>query len=396
MEKLHEKSQKKINSISLEFKRYLHKRINLDQRLISIRGARGTGKTTMLLQIASMHSKKEVLYVALDDLFFTNNSLYSLAEYFYKTGGELLLLDEVHKYPNWSREIKLVYDDFASMQVIFTSSSVLDIYKGESDLSRRASSYILHEMSFREYLEFQHNIIFPIVSLEDIIQLHEEISLEMAQKFKPLKYLQTYLKHGNYPYYSEDEEDYFQKIRNTINLVMDIDLPACQHIDYTNIAKFKRLLFVLASNVPFTPNISKLSKQIGMDRNALVHAIQLMNKAELIHTLYKKTRSIRVLNKPDKIWLHNSNLSFALSNKQPETGSVRETFFISHIIPDHQVSLPLSEGDFWVDEKYLFEIGGKNKTRKQIQECPNAYLVKDFIETGYLINIPLWLFGFLY
>ncbi|MFW6095926.1 MAG: AAA family ATPase, partial [Bacteroidota bacterium] len=322
-------------------------------------------------------------------------SLYSLADQFSKTGGELLLLDEVHKYPNWSREIKLIYDDFPDLQVIFTSSSVLDIYRGESDLSRRASSYILHEMSFREYLELHYNLPFQPISLDDIIQKHKAISIELLGRFKPFKYFSGYLKHGSYPYFAGDEDDYYQKILNTVNLVLDIDLPAIQNIDYENIAKFKRLLYVLATNVPYTPNISGLSEKIKLNRNALVQAIQLLSKAEMLHTLYKQNRSISSLNKPDKIWLHNTNLNYALGNKFPDTGTVRETFFISQLSLDHRVSLP-AKGDFLVDERYVFEVGGENKTLKQIQGISGAYLAKDHIETGTLQSIPLWLFGFLY
>ena len=394
MELLLEKSRKKIRSAPLDFKRYLYNRINYNHRLISIRGARGAGKTTLLLQLGTSLEKEPVLYVALDDLFFTENSLYSLAEQFSKTGGKLLLLDEVHKYPNWSREIKLIYDDFSDLQVIFTSSSVLDIYQGESDLSRRASSYVLQEMSFREYLEFHYKITFPPISLEEIVKSHQDLGLQMLDSFKPYKYFSHYLKFGNYPYFEGDEDDYYQKLINTVNLVLDIDLPAVQHIDYENIAKFKRLLYILATNVPYTPNISKLSQQVGLNRNALVRAIHLLGKAELLHTLYKQSRSISSLNKPDKIWLQNTNLNYAIA-KSPEAGNLRETFFISQLSLDHQVTLPL-KGDFRVDERYLFEVGGKSKTNQQIQGQTGAFLVKDDIETGVLNIIPLWLFGFLY
>jgi len=389
------KSQKKIQSVPLAFYRYLYNRINYNQRLISIRGARGTGKTTLLLQLGATSSKERVLYVALDDLFFTENSLYSLAEHFSKIGGTLLLLDEVHKYPNWSREIKLIYDDFPDLQVVFTSSSVLDIYRGESDLSRRASSYILHEMSFREYLELHHGISFPPVSLDNIVKNHEEISAEMLTNFKPFMYFKDYLKHGSYPYYEGDESDYYQKVLNTVNLVLDIDLPAIQNIDYEHIAKFKRLLYLLAKNVPYTPNVKKLSEKINLNRNALVKAIQLLDKAELLHIMYKQNRSISSLNKPDKIWLNNTSLNYAISGKIPEAGNLRETFFISQLSINHHVSLPL-KGDFRVDEQYVFEVGGENKTLKQVREIPNAFLAKDNIEAGALRSIPLWLFGFLY
>jgi hypothetical protein len=395
MEALLTKSQKKIAAVPTEFKRYLFERINLNQRFISIRGARGTGKTTMLLQIGASHSDKKILYVALDDLFFTENTLYSLAEHFSKTGGEILLLDEVHKYPEWSRELKLIYDDIPDIQVIFTSSSLLDIFKGESDLSRRVSSYNLHEMSFREYLEFQHGISFPVVSFEKLVTENEKIALQYTSNFKPFQYFEAYLRHGAYPFYSGDEFDYHQKLLNTINLLLDIDLPAVEGIEYSHVAKLKKLLFVLSENVPFTPNISKLSANIKLNRNTLVQAIQMLEKAELLHSLYKKTRSISVLNKPDKIWLHNTNLSFAISNREPEKGNLRESFFLSQIVIDHNAVLP-GIGDFLIDEQYLFEVGGKNKTSKQIAGQNNAYLVKDDIEIGINKSIPLWLFGFLY
>ncbi len=395
METIITKSQKKIAAAPAEFKRYLFNRINLNQRFISIRGARGTGKTTMLLQIGAFHSDKKILYVALDDLFFTENTLYSLAERFSLTGGEMLLLDEVHKYPDWSRELKLIYDDIPDIQVIFTSSSLLDIFKGESDLSRRVSSYNLHEMSFREYLEFQHGIRYPVVSFEDLITDNEIITLQYTNNFKPFQYFEAYLRHGAYPYYSGDEFDYHQKLLNTVNLVLDIDLPAVEGIEYSHVAKIKKLLFVLSENVPFTPNISKLSERIKLNRNTLVQAIQMLEKAELLHSLYKKTRSISVLNKPDKIWLHNTSLSFAISNREPEKGNLRESFFLSHIVVDHNAALP-GNGDFLIDEQYLFEVGGKNKTSKQIAGQEHGFLVKDDIEIGTGKSIPLWLFGFLY
>ena len=395
MERLLDKSRRKIKSVPIEFKRYLYHQINLNKRMISILGARGTGKTTLLLQLGKRLSGKMVLYIALDDLFFTDNTLYSLAEQFNKTGGEVLLLDEVHKYPSWSREIKLIFDDFADIQVIFTSSSILDIYRGESDLSRRVSNYRLPEMSFREYLVFQYDINIEPISLEDVVKDHQNLTYELVGKFKPLKYFPDYLKHGAYPYFSGDEEDYHQKLLNTINQVLDVDLPVVHRVDYENIAKFKRLLYVLATNVPFTPNISKLSEKINLQRNALVHALQWLTKAEMLHTLYKNSKSISVLTKPDKIWLHNTNLSYALGNQMPDKGNLRETFFISQLSQAHSISLP-SMGDFWIDDRYVFEIGGKNKTAIQIQDYPDAYVVKDDIETGVLKSIPLWIFGFLY
>ncbi len=395
MESLLQKSNLKIQNTPLKFKRYLFNQINFENRQISIIGARGTGKTTIILQIAATRKDIMKLYVALDDLFFTNSTMYGLAEEFVKHGGKLLLFDEVHKYPEWSRELKLIYDDFPELNVIFTSSSILDVYKGESDLSRRTTSYVLKEMSFREYMMLYENISLPQISLENLLKEHESISLDLVKIIKPIKHFSSYLKYGAYPFYNSNSNEYYQQLKNIINLILEVDLPAVTSLDYNNIAKIKRLLYVLSANVPFTPNISKLSEKVGLSRNSIVEALQLLDKAELIHILYKHTKSISILNKPDKIWLNNPNLSFALSNGEPDKGSLRESFFISQLSVLHNLSL-IEKGDFIVDNKYVFEIGGKNKTQKQIENLQNAFIVKDNIEIGVLNIIPLWMIGMLY
>jgi len=395
MEKLLDKSARKIQGVSLVCKRYLYDEINTANRLIAIKGARGTGKTTLLLQLAAKHQPEEVLYIALDDLFFSENSLYGLAEKFYKTGGKIMMIDEVHKYPNWSRELKLIYDDFAGLKIVFTSSSILDIYKGESDLSRRAISYHLAEMSFREYLMMYEKIQLPAVTLSEILKNHQAISMDIVKQISPFKYFSKYIKIGNYPYYENNEEEYHQKLRNTINLIVEIDMLTIENLDFQTIAKLKRLLFVISSNVPFTPNIQKISDSIQLNRNALVRALQLLHRAELIRMIYKKSRSISQLNKPDKIWMNNTNLMFAISREHVEKGTLRETFFMQNLAHKHSLSLP-EKGDVLVDNKFLFEIGGKNKSRKQIVREKNAFVVHDDIEVGFQNNIPLWLFGFLY
>lgn len=395
MEKLLEKSARKINAVSLAFKRYLYHEINISNRLIAIKGARGTGKTTLLLQLAKAYNSDEVLYIALDDLFFSENTLYSLAEKFVKIGGIIMLIDEVHKYPNWSRELKLIYDDFPAIKVIFTSSSILDIHKGESDLSRRAVTYKLAELSFREYLLLYEKIELPIFTLQEILKNHKSISLDLLEQFTPFKYFSKYLKIGNYPFYEGNAEEYYQKLRNTVNLILEVDLQTTENLDFNSIAKLKRLLYVISSNVPFTPNIQKISDNIDLNRNALVRALQLLNSAELIRMIYKQSRSISILNKPDKIWMNNTNLMFAISGEQVDTGTIRETFFMQNLGHHHVLSLP-KKADVLVDNTYLFEIGGKNKSKKQIEALENAFVVKDDLEIGFQNSIPLWLFGFLY
>ncbi|MFO7879744.1 MAG: AAA family ATPase [Bacteroidales bacterium] len=395
MENLLRKSARKIQDVPRTFKRYLFDEINLDNRQISLLGSRGAGKTTLMLQIAAEHPNISSLYVALDDLFFTENNLYSLAEAFEKQGGELLLLDEVHKYPNWSRELKLIYDDFPALKIIFSSSSILNIYQGESDLSRRTISYTLKEMSFREYMEFQHSISLPAYSLQSLLQNHESISYDLIRQFKPLKYFPEYLKYGSFPFYGGNELEYYQQIRNIINLILELDLLTVKAFDYASIARLKRLLYVLSVNVPFTPNVSKLSEKVGLTRNAVIEALDLLERAELIQTLYKKTRSISVLNKPDKIWLHNTNYIYALSEGNPDGGNLRESFFLSQFNHLHKLTLP-EKGDFMIDDRYIFEVGGKNKTQKQIVDLDHAFVVKDSIETAIKNSIPLWIFGLMY
>lgn len=395
MEKLFTKSRIKTRSIPLDFKRYLLPNINRKNRLIGIIGARGVGKTTLLLQMVAEGEETQSLYVSLDDLFFTENTLYGLAEQFYQVGGKRLFLDEVHKYPNWSRELKLIYDDFPDLYTIFTSSSILDIYKGESDLSRRAITYPLKPLSLRESLSFFEGIELPIYSVQELVENHEEIALAITKDIRPLQHYKAYLKKGAFPFYAGNKDEYYQQLMRTINLTLEVDLPSIQNVDYQNITKIKRLLYVLAKNVPFTPNISKLSKQVDLPRNALVQVLQWLSRAHLIHAGMKSGKSVSLLNKPDKIWLNNTNLSYAIAAKEPDVGNLRETFFLSQLSGNHEISIPL-KGDFYVDETYTFEIGGKNKKSKQVLGIENAFLVKDDIEVGALKSIPLWLFGLLY
>lgn len=391
-----QKSNLKISRVSDTFTRYLINNIDFKQRSIVIKGARGTGKTTLLLQIGKLFTKqKKVLYVSMDDLFFNNQTLYGFAKEFNDQGGELLLIDEVHKYPNWSREMKLIFDDFSALSVIFTSSSILDIYRGESDLSRRVMSYDLQEMSFREFLLFRKKINLPKLALSDIVSNHTDIALEIVRDFKPFAFFDEYLRYGAYPYYENDAMSYYQKLIQTVQLILEVDLPAVESIDYQNISKIKRLIYVLATNVPFTPNIQKLSAQVELNRNALVRTIQLLEKASLLHTLYEHSKSISAMNKPDKIWLRNTNLMYALSNGMIDKGTLRETFVLQSISPLHLLSLP-AKGDLFVDQHYIFEIGGKSKGKKQIEKLENAFVLKDDIEVGHTDIIPLWLFGLLY
>lgn len=396
MEELQFEFQQKITQLSLVFQRYLVNEIDLKNRLIAVKGARGSGKTTLLLQIAKQKfDLNKTLYVSLDHIYFFEKKLYYLAKEFSDNGGTHLLLDEVHKYPNWSREIKLIYDNFPSLNVIFTSSSMLEIYKAESDLSRRAVSYTLKELSFREFIALETGLELKKQSFENILENHNQIATDLLKKIKPLPLFSKYLKMGVYPYFKENEENYNQKLLNTINLIIEIDINAVEDLNYETLVKLKKLLISVASSAPFTPNITKLSEKVGVSRNTLIQAIKILDRAGLVNELYKDTTGIGVLTKPEKLFLNNTNLMYVLAKENINIGNVRETFFLNQFKGIREINLS-EQSDFIIDKKFTFEIGGKNKSKKQISNLENAFVAKDSIEIGFGNNIPVWLFGFMY
>lgn len=396
MEDLLLEFQVKINRTSLDMQRYLISKIDLKNRLIAIKGARGAGKTTLLLQLAKLYLPlTSTLYVSLDHIYFFDNKLYDLAKRFSQFGGTYLLLDEVHKYPNWSREIKLIYDNFPELNVVFTSSSMLEIYKSESDLSRRAITYYLKELSFREFLIFETQKIFPVYSFADILTNHNTIASTLMAEIKPLPLFEKYLKIGAYPYYKENEYLYTQKLQNTINLIIETDINAVEDLQYDTLIKLKKLLITIASSAPFTPNVTKLSEKVGVSRNMLVQCIKILERAGLVNELYKDASGIGVLTKPEKLYLNNSNLMFALAKENTNVGNVRETFFLNQFKGLHEINLS-ENADFLIDKTYTFEIVGKNKTKKQIVNKENSYVAKDGIEIGVGTILPVWIFGFMY
>lgn len=396
MEDLLLEFQMKMTQVSMKIERYLVRQIDLRNRLIAIKGARGSGKTTLLLQLSKRYFPlKSTLYVSLDHIYFFENKLYDLAKQFVQFGGTHLLLDEVHKYPHWSREIKLIYDNFPELSVIFTSSSILEIYKSESDLSRRATSYFLKELSFREFILFETGQKFPVFSFSEIIENHNEISSKITSDIKIMPLFDKYLKIGAYPYYKENEDAYIQKLQNTINLIIEIDINAVEDVQYDTLIKLKKLLITIASSAPFTPNITKLSEKIDVTRNMLVQSIKILERAGLVNEMYKDNSGIGVLTKPEKLYLNNSNLMYALAKENTNVGNVRETFFINQFKFLHEINLA-PKADFVIDKKYTFEVGGKNKTKKQIAKTESAFVAKDNIEIGFKNIIPVWLFGFMY
>lgn len=396
MERLKKLSNEAVRRTPTTFKRYLHNQINWNRQLIGISGARGSGKTVMLLQyLKSLPNTENGLYVSLDDIFFTENKLVYFAEDFVKYGGTYLMLDEVHKYPNWSQELKNIYDSIPDLKVIFTSSSALEIHKGSHDLSRRAIMYNLPGLSFREFIELKYEIKLPVLTLDEILHDNDQIISSILNEIKPIPLFKEYLKEGYYPFFLNTKSDYLKQLNNTINLVIESDLPAIHNIDFSSIIKIKNLLYVVSQIVPFKPNIEKLSRQTNTTRETLLKYLYYLDKAQVVQWLGSDSYGINYLNKPEKLYLGNSNIAYALAENNNDVGNIRETFFLNQLSIKHKVTYP-KVGDFMIDDKYLFEVGGKSKTQKQIAGIENSFIAADDIEYGFKNKIPLWLFGFMY
>jgi predicted AAA+ superfamily ATPase len=336
-----------------------------------------------------------VLYCSLDDLYFTENSLVDLSEKFVSNGGKYLFLDEVHRYPNWSQEIKNIYDDLPELKVVFTGSSMLKIRDSKGDLSRRAIFYDMPGLSLREFINLNLKTNFPAYSLKEILQNHVEIAQELKKQFKPLVYFKEFLQFGYFPFYQEYSHTFLQRVNEIVNITLDVDMMQIKGLNTSGLLKMKILLHIIAGLVPFKPNIVKLSERIGVNRNTLITYLKHLEEAGIINAIYSSTQGVGVLQKPEKIYLQNTCFNFALSENEPEIGTLRESFFFCMAEPKHKVSYT-EKGDFMLEKKFVFEIGGKNKTAKQISGVSNSFIVADELETGYDRKIPLWLFGFLY
>lgn len=390
-------SNRAVNNVPVEFERYLSSKIDWKNKMIAISGARGCGKTILLLQRMKevIRNDKKSLYVSLDDVYFSENRLIYFAEEFSQNGGEVLFLDEVHKYKNWSQELKNIYDGIPDLKVVFTSSSALEIYRGSHDLSRRALVYQLAGLSFREFILFKYNKNFPILTLAQVIENKSKITSKIVSEVKIIVLFKEYLKEGYYPFFNEVNSNYLKQLSATVNVVLENDLPSIHPLDFNGVIKLKKLLYIMARIVPYKPNIENLAKQIETTRPTLLKYLFFLDKAQIIRILGKDSFGINYLNKPDKIYLANPNLAYTFGDDIVNIGNIRETFFLNQLSVNHKVSYP-KKGDFLVDDKFTFEVGGKNKDAKQIQGVSNSFLAKDNIEFGYKNETPLWLFGFLY
>lgn len=391
MDKLQATFDKLLRETSTAFHRYMYRRINWDARMIGLMGPRGIGKTTLVLQ----HIKEELprqtsLYVEAEDFYFASHRLIDLADEFARMGGRYLFIDEIHKYKDWARELKLIYDYHSELHVVFTGSSVLDIAKGAHDLSRRALTYEMQGLSYREYLELFHHIQLPVYSLSQVLQ-HE---VELPQGFLPLQHFTDYLRRGYYPF-SADGDDITRYVQQVVNTTLETDIPQYAELSIATARKLRRLLAIVAQSAPFKPNMSQIGGQLEISRNNVADLCAYLERAGLIGQLRTSTGGIQGLGKVDKIYLDNPTLIHCLGEQSTEIGTIRETFFFNQLRVAHNiVTSPIS--DFLVEDRYTFEVGGKKKKQRQLQGIEQGYVVKDDIETAYGNIIPLWTFGLLY
>lgn len=404
MENLFREQQRLIEAVS-RTKRYLYDRIDWNERCIGILGARGTGKTTLMLQHVGegYGTSDRALYVSVDSPFFQAHDLFEFAREFHQLGGEVLLLDEIHKYPDWSVHVKAIYDSFPELRVVFSGSSLLQIAHQKADLSRRAIIFNLHGLSLREYINFAHDMEYPACSLEEVLAGHQQLAGTICKDIKPLREFRHYLQGGYYPFFLEGESFYTFKVREVINHILEVDLPLVNRIEPRQISKIKKLLYLLSTGVPFVPNIAKLAEATEISRPRLYEYLEKLQDARLLNLVRSQGRGYAVLTKPEKILLENSNLMYAIAD-EVNAGTLRELFFVNQVRNASTIHPQLIEstvelsgqGDFVVKGRYTFEIGGKGKGFRQIGGVENSYVVADDIEVGFRNKLPLWLFGFMY
>ena len=396
LQPLFDNYHRKIAKVNLDFKRYLYSQINWNARMIGIKGARGVGKTTMLLQHILEHYDDidQTLYASLDDLWFTTHSLLDLVDWADRHGITRLYLDEVHRYRMWSETLKNIYDSYPDMSIVFTSSSLLAMDNAKVDLSRRQTPYTLYGLSFREFLSFEKAFPMEPLSLDTLLRDHVKTAMQVTKSIKVAPLFESYLRHGYYPFYREAGDDFPVHLREIVSLVIENDLPAVENVSFATIQKVKKLLMIISERVPFEPNMSELWNQLSTNNDLGLRMLYALDKAQTLTLLTAKAKSYKYLFKPDKIFINNTNLMHVLC-PVVEVGNQRETFFLNQMSVAHDVKAP-QKGDFLVDDRYLFEVGGKNKTFEQIKDVADSFLAVDETEIGFGNRIPLWMFGLLY
>ncbi len=397
MQKIYLTYSRLLSSVDNSYHRYLYDKINWDNRLIAIKGPKGVGKTTLVLQHIKDTFKDvtKALYVSMDNIWFKSHTVSELVEYHYSHGGTHIFIDEVHKYNDWAQEIKNVYDSYPDFNIVVTGSSLLQLEDAmEHDLSRRCRMYDLQGLSFREFVRLETGKEFNVYNIEQVVKSHFEIATEITSKVKILPLFEKYVRNGYYPFYREEGDGYWDRLQFVVRTIVENDIPSVDKIEFESLYKAERFLSILSEMVPFTLNIASLTSTLGLSRNSLLKIFDLLDRAKLIRLMYTCKVGMKQLAKPEKILFDNSNLLFALTSNV-DSGTVRECFFCNQVGQLYNTVIPKT-GDCLVNDKYLFEIGGKKKSFKQVKEIPDSYVAADDIEVGMGNRIPLWLFGFMY
>ncbi len=389
-----------MQTVNLDFVRSLMDEIDWNERLLMIKGQKGVGKTTLMtqriLQMFGPTNTTEVLYVSLDNIYFGTHKLLDFIEQFHAQGGKYLFLDEVHKYKDWSLEVKNAYDEFTDLHIVLSGSSLINLSDGEADLSRRCISYTMLGLSFREYLQMFHQKDFRRRTLQEILTDGNSICAEVNAQVRPLPLFSEYLRYGYYPFLKESQNNYYVRIENIVNATIEVELPQLRKLDIGNIRKMKSLLGILSSNMPYALDTVKLSKMAELSRITLLQYLQYLSEARLIQLLYSDVTNVKRLQKPDKIYMENPNMLHALATTQVNEGTEREVFFINQLSAKHIVEYSKTSADFTIDHQYTIEVVGKSKDGKQIAGVANGYIASADEEYVLGNKIPLWLFGFLY
>ena len=401
MERLFERHDAYLSVVSMEYVRNIMLRINWNSRLIVIRGPKGVGKSTLMKQYIKSHFEmgdRHVLYCSADTNYFATHTLFEVAEKFVKIGGQWLFVDEVHKYPGWSQEIKDIYDLYGNLHIVLSGSSLIQINDGQADLSRRIVVYDMPGLSFREFLRLDVGLDFEPISLDRLLENSGKYCSKVTSQCHPLEHFSRYLQFGYYPFYFEGKQEYYDKLENVINYIVDVELTKHRNVEVGNTRKIKALLQVISQMTPYEVDIAKLSKATGIMRTTVLKYLTYLEEASLIRRLFADIKRVTDLQKPDKIYLDNSNLLYTLSPQKPEIGTVRETFFANQLASArHSVEYAgYKKGDFRIDGNTVIEVGGADKGFSQLEGQDHSFVAADDIESASMRKIPLWAFGFLY
>ena len=387
-----------ISQTKMDIIRDMINKINWTKQLVAIKGSRGVGKTTLMRQYIRKtygDTPGEALYCVMDSIYFSAHSLLDLAEKFHLMGGKHLFLDEVHKYPTWSQEIKEIIDLYPDMKITFTGSSLIQILNADADLSRRVLSYTMEGLSFREFLHFYKGIEFPIYTLDEVLCNADDICNKINSVCRPQQMFEEYLRVGYYPFYDGNETEYYSRIENVISFIIEQELIQFCQVDAAYIRKIKAMMLFLAGNVPYEVNIAKLASYLEINKATVLSYLNYMEKTELIHLLYTDNKSVTKMQKPDKIYIHNPNMLNSMGLNCP-IGTLRECFVVNQLRVNHNVEYGKTTGDFKVDGKILFEVGGEGKSFNQIADIPNSYILADSMEIPIGKKLPIWLVGMIY